>query len=291
MTQRLIVTHHAPDLDAITSVWLLKRFDGHHYADAKVAFVDPGDTMSQPAAKELGFEIDHVTHTDTGLGQFDHHQPDRAQQHICASSLVYDYLCDLQVDKQEDEALKSLVEYVTDIDHFGEVDWPESSLPRYAFTLPELIHGLELLELHDDDSQLHFGFSCLDSVYAVLKQFCKAKELLTTKAIFFELPIGKVMAIESANDDVIKLAQKQGADLAIKKDDHTGHIRIKARPDTSFTLEALANKVKALEPNVNWYYHPGGKMLLNGSRKHLHQNPSQLTLETLIELVKDTYGK
>lgn len=290
MIQRLLVTHHAPDLDAISSVWILKRFNSQDYADAKVAFVDPGDTISVENAKALGFEMDQVTHTDTGLGKFDHHQPDRAQQRICATSLVYDYICEIQPDKKDDPALKSLVEYVTDIDHFGEVDWPESGLPRYAFSLPELIHGLELLELHNDDSQLHFGFTCLDSAYAVLKQFFKAHEVLEEKAVRFELPIGNCLAVESANDDVIKLAQKQGVDLVIKKDDHTGHVRIKARPDTNFTLEALAEKVKALEPDVSWYYHPGGKMLLNGSRKHTHQNPSQLSLQQLITLVKETYA-
>lgn len=290
MVQRLIVTHHSPDLDAITSVWLLKRFASQDFADAKVAFVDPGDTISAAAAKELGFEKDQITHTDTGLGQFDHHQPEQAQKFICATSLVYDYLCEIQADKKEDQALRALSEYVTTIDHFGEVDWPEAGLSRFAFTLPELIHGLELLELHNDDSQLHFGFTCLDSAYAVLKQYFKAQELLVKKAIRFELPIGNCVAIETGNDDVIKLAQKQGADLVIKKDDHTGHVRIKARPNTNFTLEALSERVKSLEPDVSWYYHPGGKMLLNGSRKHQHQNPSSLSLAELIDLVKELYG-
>lgn len=289
MAQRLIVTHHSPDLDAIASVWLLKRFDSQDFADAKISFVDPGETISPEVVKSLGFEMDQVTHTDTGLGKFDHHQPERAHQRICATSLVYDHICEIQPDKKDDQALAALSEYVTNIDHFGEVHWPEASLPRFAFTLPELIHGLELLELHDDDSQLHFGFTCLDSAYATLKQFFKAHDLLAEKAVRFELPIGNCVAIETANDDVIKLAQKQGVDLVIKKDDHTGHVRIKARPDTEFTLEALAEKVKALEPDVNWYYHPGGKMLLNGSRKHRHQNPSSLSLEQLITLTKETY--
>ena len=50
--RKLIVTHHAPDLDAISSVWLLKRFDTQRYGTAKVAFVDPGKTISLEEAEQ-----------------------------------------------------------------------------------------------------------------------------------------------------------------------------------------------------------------------------------------------
>ena len=35
MERQLIVSHHAPDLDAIGSTWILKRFDAKKYASAK----------------------------------------------------------------------------------------------------------------------------------------------------------------------------------------------------------------------------------------------------------------
>ncbi len=38
----LIVTHLAPDLDAIASVWLLTRFDAQHFAGSRLAFVSAG---------------------------------------------------------------------------------------------------------------------------------------------------------------------------------------------------------------------------------------------------------
>ena len=87
----LIVTHHAPDLDAVASVWLLKRFDTHKFKDAPVAFVNPGDTISKDELKKFD-NISEVVHVDTGLGEFDHHQPDRAKMNICAASLVMEYL-------------------------------------------------------------------------------------------------------------------------------------------------------------------------------------------------------
>ena len=88
MNKRLIVTHHAPDCDAIGSTWMLKRFDAQHYATAQSAFVDPGATINPSEAERLGFQMHNVTHVDTGLGEFDHHQPDRGLQRICATSLT-----------------------------------------------------------------------------------------------------------------------------------------------------------------------------------------------------------
>ena len=78
---RIIVTHHAPDLDAISAVWLLKIFDAQHYADAKVVFVNPGDTLSSAEMDNLNVEESDVIHVDTGQGTYDHHQPERGHQH------------------------------------------------------------------------------------------------------------------------------------------------------------------------------------------------------------------
>ncbi len=104
-SRKLIVTHHAPDLDAITSVWLLKRFDSQKYADAKVAFVNPGDTISlEEAEKEFNCQLHEVTHVDTGLGEFDHHQPERASRDVCAATLVFDYLKEVRPEIINDKA-------------------------------------------------------------------------------------------------------------------------------------------------------------------------------------------
>jgi len=129
MEKKLIVTHHSPDLDAIGSVWLLHRFDFQHYADAQTAFVDPGSTLNPSEAERLGFQMHQVIHVDTGLGEFDHHQPERGHDHICATSLVFDYAARLHPELKNDQALNFLVEYITETDHFEELYWPDSSSP------------------------------------------------------------------------------------------------------------------------------------------------------------------
>ncbi|MCA9369277.1 hypothetical protein KC721_03180, partial [Candidatus Woesebacteria bacterium] len=87
--RKLLVTHHAPDLDAIGSVWLFKKFHTQKYGDAKIAFVNPGSRIEEYQVEELGVDLRDVTHVDTGLGEFDHHQKERASTDICATSLVH----------------------------------------------------------------------------------------------------------------------------------------------------------------------------------------------------------
>ncbi len=290
MIRKLIVTHHAPDLDAIGSVWLLKKFDTQHYGDAKVAFVNPGDQITAMEAEQHGVMLSQVVHVDTGLGEFDHHQPERARQHICATSLVYDYIVEVHPELKDDDALKSLVELVTDIDHFGEIDWPDASHPRYEMMIHQVIRGLEFIYLNDDDAQIHFGFTCLEGLYSSLKQHVKAQQIIDTEALFFNIKEGKAMAVESRNDDTMKLAQKQGIVLVVRKDPEQGNIRIKARPDSTIELKPLHDAILKLDSRGTWYYHPGGKMLVNGSRKHTSQTPSPLSLTQIVTLVKELYA-
>ena len=205
-TRKLIVTHHAPDLDAIGAVWMLKRFDAQHFADAKVAFVNPGTTITEHELKALEVPADDVVHVDTGQGEFDHHQPERGHLHVCATSLVRDHVLKIHPELEEDHALSIIADYVTEIDHFEEIYWPDAASYRYSFLIQELIGGLEYVDPHTDESQLHFGFQCLDSAYGVLTQQVKANEIINEKGIQFTIPQGRCLAIETRNDETIKLA-------------------------------------------------------------------------------------
>lgn len=288
MQKMLIVTHHAPDLDAIGSTWLLKRFDSQHYADSQVAFVDPGNQINPSEAERIGFQMHQITHVDTGLGEFDHHQPERGHQHICATSLVYDHICQLHPEEKDNKALKYLVEFVTDVDHFGEIYWPDAESPRYCFMIHELISGFESTDPHNDDSQMFFGLQCLDAGYASLKETMQAQEVLRTGQDF-QIKAGKSLGIETRNDRVIKYAQREGYILVIRKDPKSGEMRIKARPDAELDLKALADEIAKIDTTGTWYYHPSGKMLLNGSRKQRNQRPTPLTLAQVIELTEKIY--
>lgn len=290
-SRKLIVTHHAPDLDAIVSVWLLKRFDSQRYANARVAFVNPGDTISlEEAEKEFNCQLHEVTHVDTGLGEFDHHQMERSSREICAATLVFDYLKQIRPEIANDLALVEIIKIVLDVDHFGEINWPEAKENRFVFTLHELIHGHESIEPHDDDSQLHFGMKALDCAYAEMTNRLKAEEIISGKSIEFTIKEGKCLGLETQNDESIKIAQVKGYVLAIRKDPEFGHIRIKVRPDAQLNLEKLHKAILEIDPKATWFYHASGKMLLNGSIKHRNQIASSLSLSSMIRLIEKLYN-
>lgn len=291
MDRKLIVAHHAPDLDAVGAAWILKRFDAKKYADAKFAFVNPGETISIDEAHELGFELHNVTHVDTGLGRFDHHQPDKGSQRLSATMLVHQYVVSKDKNLEKDEALNIISEFVTEIDHFEEIYWPESGSYRYAFMIHELVKGIELFDPHNDESQMNFGFKCLDSVYGILTQQIKAKEIISEKGQEFEIDGKKALALLTRNDDTLKVAQKQGFEFVVRKDSKMGNIRIKVRPDSDIVLKPLHDAIIEIDDAATWFYHPSGKMLINGSRKHKNQIPSKLSLEKVIELAKKTLSK
>lgn len=290
MKRNLIVTHHAPDLDAIASVWLLKRFDSQQFADSPVEFVNPGESISSQQLDALEHDIDQVVHVDTGLGEFDHHQEERASQHLSATKLVFDFLVQQNAQLAKDKALVFLVDFVTEIDHFGEIHWPQADSLRYSMMIHELIRGIEFTDPHNDYSQLKFGLSCLDAAYANLKQEVKAREIIENKGQEFALKDGQGMALLTRNDDTMKLAQMLGYILVIRKDSKLGHVRIKVRPDCSINLRKLYEKILEQDQDGTWFYHQSGKMLLNGSRKHRNQKATSLKLSTVVELVQKLYG-
>ncbi len=288
-SKKLIVTHHVPDLDAIGAAWVLKKFDSQTYADAKFAFVNPGERISKHQVEQMGLTLHDATHVDTGLGKFDHHQPDRAQLNTCAAKLAYEYVCSLHPALKKNQALKELIAFINDVDHFQEIHWPDASNSRYAFMIQELIRGHELYNPQNDESQLYFGLNCLNYGYQSLKQIIDANQIILKEGIQFNLNQGACIAMHTANDETIKQAQKQGFLMAIRKDPNQGHVRIKVRPDANFDLKKLYQEIIKIDSDATWYYHPNGKMLLNSSSKHRNQIATDLSINKIIELVKKNY--
>ena len=91
---KIIVAHNAPDLDAVTSIWLLKRFLPG-WEEAKLEFVPAGTRKDGSHANELTDPIEkigenEVIHVDTGLGPLDHHQT--SDDKVCGASLTWDFV-------------------------------------------------------------------------------------------------------------------------------------------------------------------------------------------------------
>lgn len=289
---KLLVTHCAPDIDAITSVWIFKRFDPQRFADARVGFVPAGTKMDAGvAALEFGVQLEDVVHTDTGLGEFDHHQPEQAMRRVCASSLVYEEVCKTHPEHKDNWALEQIVEHALIDDHFEDYFWKDREDVKHLFSIGPILRGLEFTGMHTDETQLNFGMKCLDGIYAALRERRKAMLEVEEKGITFDSPWGRAIALPTSNQAVLKYAQLLGFNVVIQKDPKTGHVRIKAAPLPEIDLTSLYEKVMAEEQKSKnpgtWFFHNGRHMLLNGSRKAIGRHaPSSLSLETLILLAR-----
>ena len=154
---KIIIGHSSPDLDAITSVWLVKTFFPV-WEEAEIAFVPAGTTLNKLPPDDNP----EILHVDTGFGKFDHHQN---SDYICAASLVFDYLKNQGYlkDKQK-RALDKMVREITGFDHFGEVFFPESFADRYEFMLQKIIEGGLKSVLKEDINVVEAVFPMLDSI-------------------------------------------------------------------------------------------------------------------------------
>ena len=281
-----IVTHFNPDLDAISSVWLLRRYGGEKFKKAGVEFA--------PAGK--GKDDKETICVDTGLGKFDHHQPEKAgKEGVSAATLVFDWLVEKNRIPQKDlEGLKRLVELISKIDHFGELEWQDPTADYHWFNILYVVEGLKQSGRVDDRGMLEFGERCLDGALMALKQKVKAQKeiervkqgkLIDEGEGELETSWGKALLIKTDLDEVIKLGQFLGYKLVVKKEKTEGRVRIKAVPRQGIDLSLIFDKIKARDPEATWFFHGGKTMVLNGSRKNPNHQPSKLSLVQLREVL------
>lgn len=272
---KTIVTHIGPDLDAITSVWLVKTFFPG-WEEAEISFAPAGTTLNK-MDPDSNPEIMHV---DTGFGKFDHHQ---TNADTCAASLVYEHI---KTEHGVDPVLERMVAVVNDVDHFREVFYPQPDADFWEFWIIAQIDGWRLLHAENPLKIMELGFESLDGIYKVmLNKLWAEKEM--DKAVVFDTTWGKGVGFETVNDEVVHLSQKKGYALVIRKDPKKGYVRIKTLPKPEIDLSALYERLKKDEPGATWFLHASHHMVLNGSAKNPDMKPSKRTLQELIEVIKE----
>lgn len=289
----LIVTHKSPDLDAIGSVWLLRRFRPE-LTDAYVTFVPAGSTLPEDAIADIEKAIEQkidrhaIIHTDTGLGEFDHHQPERAGERYSATRLVHLDLIAHNPDLRRDEALEKLVNFIHLADHFKEITWPEYKEWRSLFYLTDIIDGAKYSGGYDDYELLLWASTLLDAMYSRLQHELKADRELQRNAKWLTVGKYQVCAVSSANHQTERRALRLGADLMLRQDPMVGNVRIKARPDCDIDLTALYEAILLEDKVGEWFLHNSKKMLLNGGQKGPQFKPTSLSLTKILRLWERT---
>ena len=275
---KTIVAHLSVDLDAISSAWLVRRYMPG-WEDAQLKFVSAGETLN-------GMKPDSdpdIIHVDTGLGQFDHHQ--KRDVHMSAAKKVFLHLSKNNFLKEHDEEpLARMTDLIADIDNFQEVFYPQPDADIYDFAIQQVITGLRPI-IEDDAQRCEIMFKILDATLIVFKNKVRAEKELN-EAFTFTSKWGKTFAIESQNEETIKLAQKKGYEMVIRKDPKFGFLRIKTIPSEKLDLTPLYEVLKTTDPEADWFLHISKNMLLNGSTKNEDARPSKLPLNKVIYIVR-----
>ncbi len=296
---RRIVTHTSPDMDAITSVWLIKRYlPGWEVAE--IRFVPAGSrigNLTGEQATKLTEPIEliggnEVLQVDTGLGPLDHHQTSDKQ--TCGASLTFDFVKksvkENTFNPEKLEALERIIKYVVEVDHFKEVFRPDVLANYQNFSITDILDGLKYQHPNDDRYYVEFISLCLDALVHELENNVWAEKEIKDKGIEFETKWGKGLGVETINDTVVKMAQLMGYIIVVRRDPRKGYVRIKTKPDSEkekgIDLTLVSEKLKKMDPSATWFLHVSKKMLLNGTPKNPKMKPTKLSLNDIIEVLK-----
>jgi hypothetical protein len=300
---KIIVTHKSPDLDAITSVWLLKRFL-KNWKEADIRYVPAGQKLEGTYENE-GEVIEllngnEIIHVDTGMGKLDHHQ--FQDETICAASIVKDYILKNPQNTLTNDntitSLEYLIDLVIDEDHFQQVFHPDSASFLREFTLVGILDGMKLQNFEDEEI-LTKGYELLDALLLSFESRVAAEKELETGRIF-DTKWGNAIALQTVNDTVMKLAQIRGYSVVVRRDPASSLMRIKAWPrmrsDKKYEVEYNAERdvdltpvyaiVKEKDAEASWFLHASKKMLLNGSSKNPTSIPTKLSLDEIVEILQ-----
>jgi hypothetical protein len=283
---KLLVTHQNPDPDAIAACWLFMKWGGDNFNGAQLYFVPSGNEIDETTLRAKAVTKDETVHVDTGMGPFDHHQPENTHRDS-ATLRVYEYLVKVHRELAEDKALSRVVMFINDNDHFASCWWPEADNDRYTFMLEDILKGLRSARGYSDRELTEFGMVCLDGIYISMKLKVNAEEEIVTKGMVFTSLWGKALAIENNNDEVMKLAQKRGFVMVVRKEEDKGHVRIKVVPERGIDLTQVYEAIKKRDQVGTWYFHPEKTMLINGSRHNQTHGPTPLTLKEVVGIIEN----
>jgi len=258
----MIVTHSNPDLDCIMATWLLKRFCGME--DAEIKFIKFGEPIPQ---KYKG-----AVFVDIGKGEYDHHH---REDFVSSATLILE-----KFKLQNDSVLKQLADIARRIDH---------GLPnertRGLLNLVNIIAGLNKLYQDNSLKVITIAFDCLDAIYKQSSQSIHFEEEFQ-KGVKFCTKWGSGVGIETHNREARGYFYRKGYVVFVYVDPVTQYRGFAALGGRGVDLSNVYEKVKALEPDADWYLHFSKDLLICGSDKAVNYKLSKLKLDELINLVK-----
>ncbi len=301
---RAIVTHPSPDLDALVSVYLLRRYGGElcpGSGSCPLRFETPAAVEAAGGPEALEALGDLVV--DLGGGRFDNHPradvPGSGDLEASASELVAEHLGVRQLPE-----LDKLLTFCARQDLKGQSIRSRDPVD-HAMAIPAIIDGLN--RLHPDDGEAVYRAiePVLDAIVASEKAWYDALAD-AEQGLRHEVGGAQVLAMESSSSAAARAGRYVGADLLVVRYLPQGHVAFTLRRDGPLgrlTLDGLASRVRRAElaargqpagktmrevgMHGGWFLHQSHKILNKGSPKAPDVESTVLTLADLHRLAVD----
>lgn len=280
-----IVTHLSPHLDEIVAIYLVKTFDPE-WRDAVVTYkaMNPQGGDVDLAAVDKDPDIIYL---GIGRSKYDEHGLSKEMAaHTTAATLVWD---DLKArglspaDKTQTLAIDKLMRFIIAEDT-GALKSEEHWLAD--FTIESLWAGFSQANHGDSDKKLEYGLPLVGYMLTYLGNIASAEQELKEKGQEFESLWGPAVAIESNSGAVGLSAYRQGKVLVVGVNPKLGYRRFTGKTGSNVDLTPIYEKLKTIDPDVEWYLHQGKRMLLSGSHSAPNVKISKLTLSQMVDLVR-----
>jgi len=263
----IISTHLRPDLDAIASVWLLKRFvPAFHNATVEFANTATADANTLARAAAV---VDTGGIYDAARWRFDHHQLPGAQSTMtCAARLVWDELRRHGADVADLAPLIALV-------HDGDSHHPHAATSD-TVGLHALLRAYEQRD-PSDHGVLAFGKVLLDLLAEQLKRTATAVRTLG-RAIRYTAADKAFLAVEGGRE-LTEAALANGAGVVLffeqMPQQHSIAVGLLRRAGSAVDVGALVGaalqraetSATVAEELRRWYRHPAGFFSGRGTAK------------------------
>lgn len=273
---KTLVTHLIPHLDDVVAMWLMKRFDSS-LKDAKLKFVPTAAGGISLPKDEIGLGV--------GRGKYDEHKGDRFDS---ATSLVWK---DLKKRGRTPkgatgDALAELVDYVRRGD-LGEFIGRGGE----TFAISPILRAMAELPGNNSRSATLVGFKMLDAMLVLYEERVVIDKAID-EGITFKTKWGKAIGVtvEAIPGSVSNRVAERGFALVVLSYPKRGDLHVRATPSSKSNLTKLANHVAKAEPDAEWFFHHGKKMLIHGDRIASTSVKTSYSLKSMIALVKKFYA-
>lgn len=273
---RTLVTHLIPHLDDVTALWLLRRYDPASKRSG-LKFVPTAAEGVKLAKGEIGVGV--------GRGKYDEHKGDRKDS---ATSLVWKDLKKRGKTPKglKGDALAELVDYVRRGD-LGEFIGRGGE----TFALSPILRAMAELPGEDSESATLVGFRILDAML-VLYEERTAVDRAIDKGVKFRTKWGTGVGVEveAIPGSVSNRVAERGYALVVLRYPKRGDLHVRATPSSKADFSRLAKHVMEEEPEAEWFFHHGKKMLIHGDRIAPTSKRTSYGLKSMIALVKKLYA-